>query len=500
MFKKIVSQLSLSPSATSQLAFYARRLKQERITRTFSAVAAVLMVGLQFAVIVAPPTASNAASPNDIILGGFVSKNDLLNRFDQSAELQSLYKHMGISRADIENTHVANINSSDHSLKSIGRDQHDSNDVEIVVGSHQYWLRGLYVWDTGSNIKNGSTYQVLEGQRSADGGYFAVMFRCGNIVIKKQYVPPAPTPKPPTPIPTPKPTPVPTSPSIACSYLIATPTTGDRPLKVNFTGAGSANKQTIADYLFDFGDKTTLTQAAPTVSHTYTSSGTYTATLRVKGSLGTVSGTPPTCAVTIHPTLPPASFTKAKYAENLTQNIDATTKPANAGDLIKYHLTTKNIGAAAGSYVVVEHIEDILEYADVTDATGATVSADPNAAIASDSVLTWPAVTIQPGETLNTTFTVRIKDPIPATPVGISDKNSYDLRLDNVYGNTVEITLTPPVAKQVEIASQTLPDTGAPTGTIIVLVVSGLSLFFYLRNRQLLSEIRLLRGEYQGGL
>src|ERR1035437_1942439 len=117
MFKKIVSQLSLSPSAVTQLMFYSRRLKQERVTRTFSAIAAVLLVGLQFAVIAAPPTAANAASPNDIILGGFVSKNDLLNRYDSSSELQSLYTRFSITRADIQASTQGNINSKDKTLK-----------------------------------------------------------------------------------------------------------------------------------------------------------------------------------------------------------------------------------------------------------------------------------------------------------------------------------------------------------------------------------------------
>src|SRR5438309_5999691 len=114
MFKTIVSQLSLSPSAVSQLAFYAKRLKQERITRTFSAIAAVLMVGLQFATILAPPTTSNAASPGDIMYGGIVSKDDILNKYDASPELKALYNRFGISRQDVVNTHSAWINSTDH--------------------------------------------------------------------------------------------------------------------------------------------------------------------------------------------------------------------------------------------------------------------------------------------------------------------------------------------------------------------------------------------------
>ncbi len=512
MFRKIVSQLSLSPSAVSQLTFYSRRLKQERITRTFSALAAVLLVGLQFAVIAAPPTSANAASPNDIIQGGFISKNDLLNRYDASAELKSLYARFGISRVDIQNSTHGSINSKDKTLKSIGRTQHAASDIEINVGTHTYWMRSLSVWDTGSNVANGSNYEVLEGKRAKDGSYFAVVLHCGNIVSRT--VPPVPTPTPtPTPQPTPKPTPVPTpkptsaptpkptSPptpaltptaiSLACVSLTASPLTGQRPLKVDFTAAGDSTGQTISEYIFDFGDTATLAQASPLASHTYTQAGNFTATVRVKGSAGKTTAVIPACSVTVSSASVPPAFTKAKSALNLTSNIDATTKPAAAGDLIKYHLTTKNIGGTAGAYVVVEHVEDILEYADIVDSSGGAVS---------DGAITWPSQTIQPGTVLAINFTVKIKNPIPSTPVGSSDKNSFDLRIDNVYGNAVQINLTPPISKQVESAATSLPATGAPLSTMIVLLVCAFSLFFYFRNRQLLAEVKLLRGEYQGGL
>ena len=500
MFKKIVSQLSLSPSAASQLSFYARRLKQERITRTFSALAAVLLICLQSAVILGPPTPSNAASTGDIIFGGIVSRDDLLNRYDGSAELQSLYTYMGISRADIAGTIKARINTRDRTLKSIGRNQHAVGDVAVVVGSHTYWMQPLYAWDTGSNVYNGSNYDVLEGHRSKDGSYFAVMFQCGNIVSKTYPAPPTPTPLPPTPIPTSRPTPVPTPkktpgpavPVVACSYLLASPPSGPMPLKVTLTGAGTATGQTISSYLFDFGDSSApVTSSSASVKHTYSGPGNFTATVKVQGSTGQISPAIPACSVTIRSTITPAGFSKAKTAFNQTQNIDATTQPANGGDLIQYHLTTKNTGETAGSYTVVEHVEDILEYADVTDSTGAKLD---------NGVLTWPTQTIAPGRVLATTFTVRIKQPIPATPVGSSDRNSFDLRLDNIYGNAVQIKIAPPIPKQIEAAATTLPATGAPTATFIVLLVSGLSLFFYFRNRQLIAEIKLLRGEYQGGL
>ena len=96
MFKEIVSKLSLSPSAASELAWYARRLNGEKRSRSFSIVAAGLIVFLQFATVLLPPTPSNAASPSDIIEGGIVSKDDLLNRYDASAELKAIYRYYGI--------------------------------------------------------------------------------------------------------------------------------------------------------------------------------------------------------------------------------------------------------------------------------------------------------------------------------------------------------------------------------------------------------------------
>jgi hypothetical protein len=497
MFTKIVSQLSLSPSATSQLVFYARRLKAESVTRTFSAIAAILIVGLQFATILAPPTPSNAASANDIIYGGFVSKADLLNHYDDSSELKALYDHFGISRQDVVNSHVTTINSRDHSLKSIGRIQHLASDEKIVVGSNVYWSRGLYTWDTGANIQRGSTYQVLEGTRSVDGGYFAIMFACGNIVYINLPPKPTPTPPPapPTPKPSPTPKPVPTAkPTISCLELIGNDTIGSTsstaPLTISYTGMGSATGQSITQYEFSFGDGTSANLATADTSHTYTQVGKFLASLKVKGSTGTVSSTPPACTYTVNITPAPAAYTKSKSALNLTQNIDATTSPANAGDSIRYILNTQNTGATAGQYTVVEHLEDVLQYADVTNTGGGTLD---------NGVMTWPVTTIQPGGTLTETFIVTVKNPIPATPVGVSDKYSYDLRMDNVYGNAVSIAISPPVPKQIEAAAASLPDTGASTASTIVLIVCALSLFFYLRNRQLIAEIKVLRGDYHGG-
>lgn len=75
------------------------------------------------------------------------------------------------------------------------------------------------------------------------------------------------------------------------------PTSGDAPLVVNFDASGSSDPDGSAtDYFWDFGDGSTAT--GPTVSHTYTTGGTYTVTLVVTDDDGSSSTTTITITVT----------------------------------------------------------------------------------------------------------------------------------------------------------------------------------------------------------
>ncbi len=86
--------------------------------------------------------------------------------------------------------------------------------------------------------------------------------------------------------------------NLACSAspvaaLSANPTSGTAPLTVNFDASGSnipaGGCGTINSYIFDFGDGTGVTQATPTVSHTYGIPGNYAATVSVKNTAGLTS-------------------------------------------------------------------------------------------------------------------------------------------------------------------------------------------------------------------
>jgi PKD repeat protein len=76
--------------------------------------------------------------------------------------------------------------------------------------------------------------------------------------------------------------------------LSAVPTSGNAPLNVNFTATGTiptGGCGTINSYIFDFGDGSPqVTQATPTISHTYSGCGvTYPARVRVTSTSGLTS-------------------------------------------------------------------------------------------------------------------------------------------------------------------------------------------------------------------
>ena len=103
MFKKLISSLPFSPALVGQLAFYAKRLKKEEATRKMGLVFLVLALIVQSFSVFQPPESANAASSNDLIYGGFSSKDDFLSSYDNNTgSLKDLLSTIGINRNDIQ--------------------------------------------------------------------------------------------------------------------------------------------------------------------------------------------------------------------------------------------------------------------------------------------------------------------------------------------------------------------------------------------------------------
>lgn len=181
----------------------------------------------------------------------------------------------------------------------------------------------------------------------------------------------------------------------------------------------------------------------------------------------------------------------SKTARNDTQDIEnADGTVANAGDTVIYTLSTKNTskGTTIEDYIVEENLIDVLQYAEVQNLSGGKLD--------DYGVARWPASDIKPGQTLSKKIVIKIKNPIPSTPVSASDPASYDMKLTNVYGNTVNIKLPPNVIKTTEYVTEQLPNTG-PGETLAVgfIVLTGAG-YFFMRSRLLAKEADIIRKEY----
>jgi hypothetical protein len=270
----------------------------------------------------------------------------------------------------------------------------------------------------------------------------------------------------------------------------------------------------------------TVTSTSLTNTLTYTQSlqGSYTVELTVQTSLGDKTG--PDCIKTFsiaapqmcpqNPKLPlsspecqpcpgdttvwikdescVASVIQTKTANNATQgNVDATKTTAKAGDKIIYTLSVANHGKASSETTLTEELSDVAEYAEVID---------PGSGSYDDTAkqLTWPTITLKPGETQTRMFTVQLLDTIPAMGQGVSDRSSYDCTMTNTFGNSIDINVDCPIQK--EIVEQTvaeLPHTGPRENMIFAGVLFSIVAYFYARSRQMKKEVRLIRRDLNAG-
>lgn len=235
-------------------------------------------------------------------------------------------------------------------------------------------------------------------------------------------------------------------------------------------------------------------------SHTFSKAGEYTIRAKVAAANGQVQESQ-SCTVVENisePDITEAIIVTDKKVSNETQKIDdANNTTADAGDLLNYSLFISNEGNATeqnleltGEYA--EDISDILEYSDVVDLGDGVLNK-------STGKISWAAVTIEPGQTIAKYFSVKVKDPLPKTPVSISNPLSYDFSMHNEYGRTVVVNLKKPASKQVEEAVTVLPNTG-PAATVLmmsalVVIVS----YFYYRSRLLSKELAIIQKEFQAG-
>lgn len=463
MFKKLISNLPFSPSLVGQLGFYVRRLRKEETTRRAGLILTALALILQGFITFAPAETQAASSNNDIIYGGFTDKADLLRIYDKGkdsagrADIAQIYNYFGVTRKDIEDTYLGRINSKDFNsgIYSTGRYSYgnlkgaDEQAKKITGTNTTVYMRKLRAFDAGHQLETGNGYAALIGKRSVDGKWFAIVLACGNMDFTT--LPPAPKPTTPT---TPTKPVTPTTPT--------TPTTPSKPTTPT-TPVCTYNNAILS----------TSSDCKPCAGDT---------SLWYKDT---------NCA---------SNFTTAKTVSNMTTSVaDADKTSANAGDRLQYTLSVKNTGKAAGTYTISDTVGDVLEYADLVDNGGGTLGSVGGTQNTNPDTISWPTVTIAPGDTAIQRFIVQVKDQIPATPTNISNPESYNCEITNSFGQTTNVMINCPAPKQVEQVVTDLPSTGPTENMIVAGIAFAVVAYFYARSRQLGREVRLIRRDFNSG-
>lgn len=519
MFRKLISNLAFSPSLVGQLGFYAKRLRKEEITRRIGLIFTVLALAVQCLAVFQPPESANAASSNDFVPGGLGlgsnrSLNNFLHPYDSNVGgLKDIMNYVGITREEIAASQfsswiVGDTLSWGHNPKfSYAQGERA---VPIINSAGQttqtVYARPLKLWE-GANTR---IYGWIGHSQKI--GWFAIMQACGNLITNS--IPPPPPPPP--------------QPNAICQALSVV---GLSRTSYQFNAQGSAvNGAAIKGYTYvvkDASGKIVATKATstPLTTSSVTQTlqpGTYTVSLAVNTSLGDKTG--PACMkqLTVAPpnkcplnpqltvednecqpcpgdqtiwvkdTRCAAQIIKTKDAFNLDQNGNATTLTADVSQRIRFTVTAKNDGKLAAPVDLTDNLADTLEYSSLIDQGGGTF--DP-----ATKTLSWGTVTLQPGQTTDRTFVVKLPDAIPAVAQGSSDGTSYDCVMTNTFGTDTNINVNCPAPKVVEQVVKQLPQTGATQNLFFVGIVLAVVTYFYARARQMKKEVRLIRRDLNAG-
>lgn len=533
MFRKLVSNLSFSPALVGQLGFYAKRLRKEETTRRLGLIFTALALIVQSFTMLQAPEPASAADATDMVYGGTHTPSAVMSSYDQNVNnIRDLYTAIGISRADIQRaTGNLEYHRSSEGLYSWGMKPvfgassgEGSYTVKTSGGTRTFYYRPQRLWG------NSGSYSAYVGRSSSTGLWFGIMRSCGNLITFT--IPPRPA-CPPGQVGTyPNCSTPPKNPTSTCSALDIKKN-GDT---YQFTGSGVVTDgATISKYIFQvYRDNTlvkTIESSSSVATYTEKTPGSYSVKLTIKTSLGdrTSAGctkgftiappakcpqnpallkTDPNCqpcpgdsTIWINDTKCNAEIIQTKTAQNTSQNnTDATTIAAKATDQIVYKINVTNKGLKATEYTIKEDLADVLQYASLENTGGGTLTDDNSSdAIATKTLLTWPKVTLKPGETQTRIFSVKLASTIAAKGAGTGNPNSYDCVMTNTFGNTVNINVDCPVQKKVESVVAQLPHTGLNENIAFAAIIFAVVTFFYARSRQLKKEVRLIRRDFNTG-
>ncbi len=436
-----------------------------------------LTMVLQMFAVISPPQSSLQASPNfDIINGGFSSKQEAVNLCKNNTQnYKKILNHFGITCAALANGEVTSVKPRAHGgdLYSMGRSPVGTNDeVPVnVPGVGTLYVR--HFWQKNHE----PSYKALK-IKTSDGKTVYILYDCGNLITIG-------IPKPPK----------------TCEWnddILASDPKCFEPCPI----AGKKNLPKTSPQCFEpcpIAGKKNLPAKDPKCFEPCPVKGKENIPKTSKNcfepcpynaQIAKNSDACKPCEESQTKNDLSACLTNTKAAKNITQSIaDANGTTAKSSDVIEYTLTTKNKGKiTVKDFIMSDSFGDVLDYADVVDLHGGKIG--------EYSQISWPKEELKAGGSVTHRVTVKIKNPIPATPVSSSDPTHFDMKMVNTFGNTIEIDLPKTPEKQVELIAKQLPNTGPGTSLIIGFSLTMVVGYFFARSRLLAKELDIVRADF----
>ncbi|MGH8539749.1 MAG: PKD domain-containing protein, partial [Stenotrophobium sp.] len=230
------------------------------------------------------------------------------------------------------------------------------------------------------------------------------------------------------------------------AILHATPNSGTAPLAVNFDASGSkgTNGSAISNYSFNFGDgSAVVNQSGATVSHTYSNTGSYSASVTVTDASGAQAST--SAVITVQtaaqaPDTPGASLSASPSSGSIgvTVNFDASGSHDTDGDAITQYVFDFGDGSPKLTTAAATAGHTYTAAGSFTAAVTVTDSKGHNSAAATVPVTVTASVSVTPSQNPVAAFTLSpTSGPAPLT-VNFDGSQSFDPDGDKIASYTFD--------------------------------------------------------------
>jgi hypothetical protein len=186
MFRKLVSNLPYSPALIADIGFYAKRLRDEEVTRRTTVIFVTLALIMQSLAVFSPPESANASSEQDIIRGGVIDLNDFLIRYDHNEQdVKDIYSSAGVTRSEIAAAQPATITTANNTyiMSRYGQLAASNNEVSMAYQRSNGGMGIRYFSPLSSIGEPNTSLKGWVGQ-SVALGWFGIVQSSGSLATK----------------------------------------------------------------------------------------------------------------------------------------------------------------------------------------------------------------------------------------------------------------------------------------------------------------------------